>query len=214
MTFHDVLLDKNYSYGGYGGPAGDTAIVTGSNGIEARSVRLPNGRVLYNISYSVLTREQIGALIAFYRLRAARGYSFRFLDPFDYNFGGSIGAWEPLINPGGTTLQLTRTYSDAAATLVRPITKPDDGTFYPDTPFALRKNGVIMVSGWTLDRLTGVITLSTAAPGSTFEAQGEFHVPVRFDFDEPQFSEDEFDSNSFGASSGSDGFQVVEVINE
>jgi uncharacterized protein (TIGR02217 family) len=60
----------------------------------------------------------------------------------------------------------------------RPIRKPVVGSA------RIAINGVELLSGWTLDRTTGLVAFATApAAGAAISAGFQFDVPDRFDID-------------------------------
>ena len=77
-----------------------------------------------------------------------------------------------------TRFQLVKRYGTGLRDYLRSITKPVAGSV------RIAVNGQ-EVTGFTLDALTGVVTLAAApVPGATVTAGFAFDVPVRFDTDE------------------------------
>ncbi len=175
MGFVEVQFPTDISYGSSGGPQYATDIVISQSGYEQRNVNWSQARARYNVAHGVKTKEQLDALIAFFRARKGRAYGFRFKDWTDYSATGeSIGTGDG----HATQFQLQRTYSSGAVSEVRKVSKPVSGTI------AVYENGVVQTSGVTLDTTTGGMTFATApASGVAITADFEFDVPVRFDTD-------------------------------
>ena len=85
-SFHNILLPRRYSYGAQGGPAFNTTVLVSQSGVEQRNVNWLNTRAKYDLTFSVQEIEDLQELLAFYRVRRGRAYSFRFWDPMDYLF--------------------------------------------------------------------------------------------------------------------------------
>ena len=174
-NFHEVQFPSDIAYGSGGGPEYSTDIVVTHGGYEKRNVNWEDARARYNVAHAVKTKEQLAALIAFFRARQGRAYGFRFKDWADYN------AQEQVIGTGdgsATTFQLVKNYVSGATTVSRDISKPvsDSVTIYLDE--------VAQASGWSVDVTTGIVTFDSAPSADVqITADFEFDVPVRFDTD-------------------------------
>ncbi|MDN5248123.1 MAG: DUF2460 domain-containing protein [Wolbachia endosymbiont of Tyrophagus putrescentiae] len=187
MSFIEVRLPENISYGSTGGPEFSTDIVTIHNGCEQRNVNWSKARARYNIVYGVRTDEQLLELIAFFRARRGRAVGFRFKDWSDFTVHNQeigVGNGEQAI------FQLIRTYVSGQDKYTRTITKPVHDTVK------------ICINGkdnneYSLDYTNGKITfLTPPEKGSIIAASFEFDVPVRFDTDYLSASLDNYGSNS------------------
>ncbi len=195
--FHEILLPDELAYGAEFGPEYKTTKVQTGSGGEQRIVQWPRARRRGTVGYKIRSRDQINALRAFYLARFGDAIGFRFSDNADRDVAN-----EPLVNTGGTMLQLQKADTDGAGfASVRTIRKPS-----LTGPFTLYKDGAAMMGGYALDVTTGIITLASAAPGSVFTWSGRFDVPVRFDGDWMNGKRDDFDVHSW------EGIAIVELL--
>lgn len=171
-SFHEVLLPDSLAYGVKFGPAYKTTVVTTESGAEQRIGHWARARRQGTIAFDP-NPTQGAALLAFFLARHGRLFGFRFSDVND-----RTATAEPLVNAGGTSLALQKTYTSGGVSVVRAITKPSQAG-----PFSLYKNGVRMTTGYALDVTTGVVTLAQSAVGAAFSWSGQFDTPVRFDTD-------------------------------
>lgn len=171
-SFHDVLLPDSLAYGVKFGPAYKTTVVTTESGAEQRIGHWARARRQGTITFDP-NPTQAAALLAFFLARHGRLFGFRFSDVND-----RTATAEVLVNTGGTSLSLQKTYTSGGISVVRAITKPSR-----TWPFLLYKNGALMTTGYTLDVTTGVVTLGQEAPGAAFSWSGQFDTPIRFDTD-------------------------------
>lgn len=174
-TFHEVQFPPKIAYGASGGPMFNTSITTTFGGFEQRNVNWQKARGRWDISTGIKNKTDMDAVIAFFRARFGKAYGFRFKDWSDYQgVGQQIGTGNGTL----TVFQLVKNYSSGGNGYTREIKKPVSGTV------KIYLNGVLQVSGYTLDLTTGIVTFSSA-PGSgvVVSADYEFDVPVRFDSD-------------------------------
>jgi len=184
MAFHEIRFPDNISRGARGGPERRTQIVELASGDEERNASWANSRRRYDAAYGIRRADDLAAVVAFFEARNGRLYGFRWKDWGDYKSclpSETPSATDQAIGTGdGTTtiFQLVKAYSSGAQTWTRTITKPVAGTV------TVARNGIVQVSGWSVDTTTGQITFTTApANGVTITAGFEFDVPVRFDTD-------------------------------
>ena len=115
----------------------------------------------------VKQQSDLNDLLAFFHAVAGMFNGFRFKDWQDYQAAGVQGT---LINLSPTTWQMTKTYTYAAVSAVRKISKPVSGT------------AVISGGGtYSVDTTTGIITLTAGANPTGWT--GQFDVPVKFAVD-------------------------------
>jgi len=208
MSFHEVRLPEDISYGSSGGPIWSTDVLTFSSGFEKRNINWSAPKRRYNIAYGVRSEEQMEALLAFFLTRQGRAYGFRFKDWTDYKSVAPNATITPTDQNIGTgnastvTFQLRKAYTSGGVTHYRDIKKPVTGT----VRIALAGGEVFSPGSWSVNTTTGVITF-TSPPGSgvAITAGYEFDVPCRFDADELPQSLD-----SYGIGSASN-VPIVEI---
>ena len=215
MSYHDVELDRGYSFNSVISEEGSTAIVELSSGAEERIQRWGETRLVANLGYAVKTYDDLKAILAFKRQRGHRAHSFRFWNPLDYSTNAAntpsdtsashVTNVDEVIGTGDASnksFQLVKRYSDGAATIVRNLTKPIDGTI------KVALNGVDQPSGWLPNLSTGVITF-TSAPGNGVEVTAgcQFNDEVRFESDESAVSIDAYENGTVVG-----GLRVVSVM--
>lgn len=188
MAFHDVRFPEFYELGASMGPEFNTTIVTSSSSFEQRNKNWDTPRHRFEVAHLAKDYATRKALKDFFMLRGGMAFSFRFRDWSDYYIGMSWVGSTLTHTAGGhifdagtgakTVFQLAIKYSDTAATLIREITKPEVGSV------KVYVAGVELVSGWSLNYTTGVLTFSVApANGATVAWSGKFDLHVRFDTD-------------------------------
>ncbi|WBQ09881.1 DUF2460 domain-containing protein [Hyphomonadaceae bacterium ML37] len=195
--FHEVQFPPDISYGASGGPGYSTTVVTTVSGHERRNANWAAARGRWNVAHGLKKREQVAALIAFFRARRGRAYGFRFRDWTDYQaLAQLIG-----VGDGATkTFQLIKRYASGGEIEARIIAKPVPGTV------KIYRDGVEVVSGWSVNTSTGLVTFTTApASGVQVTADFEFDVPVRFDSDQMDITIETYQLGSWGQ------IQVLEI---
>lgn len=184
MGFDDVRFPPQISRGSTGGPERRTEIVVTGSGAEERNSRWADSRRRYNAGFGVKSLDDIHLVVAFFEERRGRLHGFRWKDHLDFTSGlpgAAVTATDQAIGTGdgtATRFQLVKRYGTGLRDYLRDITKPVAGSV------RVAVNGQ-EVTGFTLDALTGVVTLAAApVPGATVTAGFAFDVPVRFDTDE------------------------------
>jgi uncharacterized protein (TIGR02217 family) len=184
MSFDDVRFPPQISRGSTGGPERRTEIVVTGSGAEERNSRWADSRRRYNAGFGVKSLDDIHLVVAFFEERRGRLHGFRWKDHLDFTSGlpgAAVTATDQAIGTGDgvvTRFQLVKRYGTGLRDYLRSITKPVAGSV------RIAVNGQ-EVTGFTLDALTGVVTLAAApVPGATVTAGFAFDVPVRFDTDE------------------------------
>jgi uncharacterized protein (TIGR02217 family) len=188
--FHEVQFPPDISYGASGGPGYSTTVVTTVSGHERRNANWAAARGKWNVAHGLKKREQVAALIAFFRARKGRAYGFRFKDWTDYQaFAQPIGVGDG----SNRTFQLIKRYASGGEIESRLIAKPVTGTV------KIYRDGVEAVTGWSVNTATGLVTFTTApAPGVQVTADFEFDVPVRFDSDQMDITIETYQLGSWG----------------
>ena len=188
--FHEVQFPPDISYGASGGPGYSTTVVTTVSGHERRNANWAAARGKWNVAHGLKKREQVAALIAFFRARKGRAYGFRFKDWTDYQaFAQPVGVGDG----SNRTFQLIKRYMSGGEIDTRLIAKPVTGTV------KIYRDGVEATSGWTVNTATGLVTFTTApASGVQVTADFEFDVPVRFDSDQMDITIETYQLGSWG----------------
>jgi uncharacterized protein (TIGR02217 family) len=184
MAFMEILFPTNISLGAIGGGGWSTRVVVTDGGSEYRQALFGYTRGRWTVGHNLRTAPEFAQLIAYHRLAMGKLNGFRFLDWTDYQDGG-IGI---LASNASSQLQIAKAYQATdlfGHTLfnTRLISKPSPGTisfFINGTP-----TGIV-----SLDYTTGLV--SGASPDLThvYTWTGQFHIPVRFDTDNPEISMD------------------------
>jgi uncharacterized protein (TIGR02217 family) len=157
----------------------DVEIVRSDGGNEVRNTRWSQPLLRFEISFPTSLRDDAVFLEVRNAYRACRGalHSFKFRDWSDYQ-----ATDEPFGTGDGSTtvFNLYKTYEFGAQAQSRRI-------YNPVSPITIKKNGVTMGAGYSVNYTTGVVTFSVAPAGPTpgpadeLTWTGEFDVPVRFD---------------------------------
>jgi len=186
-SFHEVRFPLRLSLKTSGGPVRQTDIVNLSNGREVRNLRWREARRRYDAGSGIRSVADLYAVLEFFEARAGGLCGFRFADPVDCSSGPSgapISATDQVIGSGDgatATFQLTKTYSDAGGSHVRPILKPENGSVVVAVDGA-----ALPVGAFACNPATGLVTIQEdyiPAPGAVVQAGYRFDVPVRFDID-------------------------------
>lgn len=157
----------------------DTEIVSTDGGREVRNIRTAGGRLRFEITYP---HSQQGAVYLAVKAayKAARGG----LHSFDFQDHSEHTATDAIFGTGdGTT---------TAFPLYIPYEFGDEVHFRriyrPVSAITIKKNGVTMVGGYSVNYDTGIVTFTSAplaeageTPADSLSWSGEFNIPVRFD---------------------------------
>lgn len=152
----------------------DIETVTTDGGNEVRNARTSGSLLRFEVGFPISKRDNATYLEVRSAFKVCRGslHSFKFRDWDDYQatdqqFGEGDGTT--------TVFSLYKNYAFGSESYSRRI-------YQPVTPIALKKDGVAVVSGYSVSYTTGVVTFSVApADGAVLTWTGEFDVPVRFD---------------------------------
>jgi uncharacterized protein (TIGR02217 family) len=139
-----------------------------------------DGRLKFDASHGIRSLKDLQALIKFHSLRHGETYGFKVRDLLDYTVTrGTEGTLQHTYNGVTAAFQLQKIYTDAAATWIREIYKPEQGSV------KVYKNGTLKtaVTHYNINYATGVITWTAGnipILGDVIEWEGRFYVPVRF----------------------------------
>lgn len=164
-----------------GGPCFQTDIVRLMSGMEQRNATWSTPLHRFDITSGIQTREDLMAVLAFFKQVRGRSIGFRFKDPLD--FSSSLDVITPTdqligIGDGETQrFQLIKTTALGELKQVRVIQKPVPGTV------------MVAVNSMTkdvdIDFTTGLLYFNQAPKiGAMITAGFEFDVPCRFDTDQ------------------------------
>jgi uncharacterized protein (TIGR02217 family) len=191
MAFHDVRFPASLSFGSLGGPERRTEVVTLANGHEERNTPWAQARRRYDAGMGLRSLDDIELLVAFFEARQGMLHAFRWKDWADYKScpaSRTPRATDQILAEGDglqTVFAISKTYRSGAQAMVRPITKPVNGTVL----VALGADLMVEGQHWTLAAASGTVTFSTPpGQGAQITAGFEFDVPVRFDTDLIQVS--------------------------
>lgn len=174
MAFIDQHLPREVEIGATRRDVEDIDIVTTDGGWEVRNARSSQSLREFDISFPMSRRDGSTYLAVVAMYKAARGqlHSFRFRDWADYQLTDEeIG-----VGDGATTaFQITQSWTVDGETHSRDITRPV-------SPMQVKKDGVLQVSGYSIDYETGILTFSSPlSVGVVPSVTGQFDIPVRFD---------------------------------
>lgn len=174
MAFIDQHLPREVEIGARRRVVEDIDIVKTDGGREVRNARADQPLHEFDISFPMSERDGAVYLAVVAMYKAARGelHTFRFRDWADYQLSA-----EPIgVGDGSaTTFQIKQSWTVDGQTASRKITRPISA-------MQVYKNGVLQVSGYSINYSTGVLTFSAApANGVAISVTGEFDIPVRFD---------------------------------
>jgi uncharacterized protein (TIGR02217 family) len=193
-NFVEEQFPTDISRGAKGGPAFKTTVTMTGSQSEQRVAHWSDPIRSWDVSMGARTQIQAQALVAFFLAVMGKATGFRFKDWQDYQIETASNT--TLLT--ATTFQIVKRYTFGSITRTRKIKKPIASTVRV-------WNGVTEVLvGWTLDSTTGILTFGVA-PGYTPAVTCEFDVPVRFDTDEMEIVQEDFDIRNW------EGIRVVEL---
>lgn len=193
-SFDEVQFPLRVAYGTQGGPGFSTEIVTIDGGYERRNQNWSQARRRYDARTGLCSAADAMSLLAFFQARAGRARGFRLKDWADFSSAAdgtsAPQASDQLLGTGDgaqTQFQLLKIYGAGAVQHRRTISKPVVGTAL------VALNGVVQSSGWSLDSTTGLLTFAAPPASEAAVMAGfTFDVPVRFDTDQLNLTQDDF----------------------
>jgi uncharacterized protein (TIGR02217 family) len=175
--FHNVSLDTFISLGAKVEIKFMTQVHSMREGEEERVGMWQDPLRTYNFSPALRDQADLSYIIDFYRARLGNRYTFKILDPTDYqataqHFGNADGV--------RTQFQLCKNYNSGIPgdthTYIRPI-------FLPNSPIQIFGDTIPITSGFTVDYTTGtgIVTFTTPPAGLlSLTWTGTFYTPVNF----------------------------------
>ena len=162
-TFDEIQFPTDIRWGMRGGPKFNTTVLETTEGYEFRNRNWSDPLRSWDCTHAVKFQSELDILAAFFRARGGRERGFRFKDWSDYKHDMSLTPTRLLLdepNGGEHFYQLFKPYSDAGATLIRPITKPVNGTIGITTESDLGGTEFTCVEGveYTVDYTTGIVS--------------------------------------------------------
>lgn len=186
-----------------GGPGWSTIVNMGFSGLEQRNRNWSLVRNKYQLDLVARPLAVYQTMLEFWLAVGGRADAFRFFDATDSSFT-NMPLFPSVGDGSNTVFQLQKVYTvgagAAARSYTRTISKPIQsqlqtggapltdfqGNPLPNT-LTLRLDGgrVNLAADYSVDATTGLVTFSTP-PGAGVKptADGQFHVPVRFDSDD------------------------------
>lgn len=161
-----------------------TTVIELGGGEEQRIPHGVDGRRKFNASHGVRSLADLQALLQFHALRHGETYGFKVRDLIDYEVkGGAQGTLQYVYDGTTASFQLQKVYTDPAATYIREIYKPEQGSV------KVYKDASLLTEGthYTINYVTGIITFIAPhipTAGQVVEWSGRFYIPVRFAVDE------------------------------
>lgn len=196
MTFHDApRFSDKIAYGATSKVIRNVDIATLGSGEEERNATWANSKHQFDVSSGVKSYNDLYAIKEFFEARGGPLYGFRFKDFSDYKScppQNATSALDQQIGVGDGALlafQISKNYTSGAYSYNRKITKIVSGTL------KVSVNNVVVVSGWTVNNSTGILTFSAAPSiGHVIKVGFEFDVPVRFESNELDVSLEYYNS--------------------
>lgn len=172
--FKDIRFPTAVRYGATSGPMFKTDIIELDSGHEQRNENWSAARITFDFSLITKTDQVRKDLLAFVRIVRGMALSFRVKDWSDYQVETGEGVLAAL---GNSQFQLYKRYTYGSKTADRLISLPLS---------VVLKNGstTLTVSvDYTLNSLTGVVTMLGSPTITPTSWTGEFDVPCRFTAD-------------------------------
>lgn len=153
-----------------------TSVVSGASGYEQRNQVWDESRYRFDLDLVQASRLKTSVILALGQLAAGRAKTFLLLNPIDYQ------VLEPTAMQmrSATVGQLRSRFGYGGFEVFRRLLWPSAGSV------RVWDGGSELVSGWTLDRATGLVTFASAPAAPTFTCN-LFHTRVRFSEDAMAF---------------------------
>lgn len=204
LSFHELILDEQYSPAPRGGPEfAHNVVSVPASGVEDITRLRPTALHRYIIDWSQLVAERRSRLYSFFLAVGGVGGAFRLLAPEPHNQFLENEA----MSGSGTIWKLQKThsftadsfYGGATSTYTQRIVKP----VYNELTITVSGVPISLTADGTMNWTTGTFTFNST-PGATPRATGRYHLPVRFTRDWLEMAHD--------VSSDWQGVELVEVL--
>lgn len=178
-VYTDIILPSGVLAGGVRGKQIRSNARTGArNGGMQINVNWARTLRQYELGVSPMTVEQWQAIEGLHEVTEGGAFGFLMSDPKDASASLANGRVSLV---SGTTYQLQKRYTSAGSTRTkdRKITRPIAADF------VLQASGVTVAgANYTLNTVTGRLTIPSAPAAATLTWSGSFYVPVHFASDE------------------------------
>lgn len=178
-VYTDVILPSGVLAGGVRGKQIRSNARTGArNGGMQINVNWARTLRQYELGVSPMTVEQWQAIEGLHEVTEGGAFGFLMSDPKDASASLANGRVSLV---SGTTYQLQKRYTSAGSTRTkdRKITRPIAADF------VLQASGVTVAgANYTLNTVTGRLTIPSAPAAATLTWSGSFYVPVHFASDD------------------------------
>jgi uncharacterized protein (TIGR02217 family) len=178
QAFDDVLYPLSLGRDASVSPEFSTSVSVTASGHERRNSHWTDARLRFDVGPGIRSEEELGTLVAFFRVRRGAPRGFRVSDPFDFSSNGMSGAPTPgdqLLGLGDgltATYQLLKRYGDDDPQ-IRAITRPRPGSVRVSV-------GGIEVFEFAVGPGGKLLFREAPPTGSQVRAGFLFDVPVRF----------------------------------
>lgn len=184
MFIESPRFPDDIAYGAVGTITYSTTITRALSGRHTANQNWEYPLHEYNVGFPVRDFDKLTALTDFFHVCGGQFGRFRFKDHKDYKSCPPLQAHTHLDqslgtgNAAATVFQLIKFYKVGSYTRERIITKPVANTI------RVGINGMLQMSGYSVDYSTGLVTFATPpANGAFLTWGGEFDVPVKFKAD-------------------------------
>lgn len=192
-------FDVNISYGSSGGPQFNTTVFEGHGGVEQRGQNWATVKGKWNVSQGIRDTADMDVIKNLFMAVRGKAIGFRYKDWGDFNM--VTDPCTPVADGTNRIFKMQKTYTSGALSYIRRIFKPVSGTI------KVYDNGVLKTEGvgtgqYAIDYTTGIITFGTAIiPVNThiITVTGEFDLPVRFDVDSLNITQDSFGTETWNS---------------
>ncbi len=179
-VFSDVILPSSIiSAGARGKQVRNNSRTLASNGVQQINVNWARTLRQYELGVVPLSVADWQTIEGLFEVTEGGAFGFLLSDPKDTKALISDGIATALTS---TTFQLQKKYTSAGSTRTksRKITRPIAGGF------DVKVSGVSLTVGsqYTLNTVTGVVTIASAPAAANITWSGSFYVPVHFASDE------------------------------
>lgn len=186
-------FDPAISYGSTGGSGFNTTVFEGHGGVEQRGQNWNTTKGKWNVAQGIKSSADFAAIKNLFMAVRGKAIGFRFKDWGDYLM--SLELATPLGDGVTTVFKMQRTYTSGALSYIRRVFKPVSGSIHVFDNGVERSLGV-GASLVSIDYATGKMTFGASIvpiAAHQITVTGEFDLPVRFDTDHLDTTQENFD---------------------